>query len=67
MLHFIHAVVSRGVSKLRKESWLNDVYREDNASTCRRASTPPYKDWIYWFTKTCAISAVLTDNLMLTN
>ena len=28
---------------------------------------PPYKDCIYWFTKTCAICAVLTDNLMLTN
>ena len=54
---------SRGVSKLCKKSWLNDLYGEDNAST----STPPYKDWIYWFTTTCAIFALLTDNLMLTH
>ena len=40
---------------------------EYNASTSRCASTPPYKDWIYWFIKTCEIFAVLTDNLMLTN
>ena len=26
-----------------------------------------YKDWIYWFTKTCAIFVLLTYNLMLTN
>ena len=52
---------SRGVSTLRIKAWLNDLYGEDNASTCRCAPTPPYKDWNYWFTKTCAIFAVLTD------
>ena len=36
--------VSRGVSKLRKKSLLNDLYGEDNASTSRCAPTPPYKD-----------------------
>ena len=59
--------VSRGVPKLRKKSLLNDLYGEDNASTSRCASTLPYKDWLYWFIKTCAIFAVLTYNLMLTN
>ncbi len=58
---------SRGLSKLRKTSWLNDLYSEDNASKCRRASTPPYDDWIYWFTNTCAIFALLTKKLMSTN
>ena len=47
-------------------SWLNDLYGEDNASKCRCASIPPYKDWIYRFTKTCAIFALLTYKLMLT-
>ena len=47
--------VSRGVSKLRKKSLLNELYGEDNASTSRCASTHPYKDCIYWFIKTCAI------------
>ena len=59
--------VSRGVARLRKKALLNDLYGEDNATMSRCASTPPYKDWIYWFIKTCAIFAVLTDNLMLTN
>ena len=34
--------VSRGVSKLRKKSLLNDLYGEDNASTSRCASTHPH-------------------------
>ena len=52
---------------LRKKSLLNDIYGGDNASKCRCASTPQYKDWVYWITKTCAIFALLTYNLMLTN
>ena len=35
----------RLVSKLHIKSWLNDFYSEYNASRCRCASTPPYKDW----------------------
>ena len=59
--------VSRGVSKLCKKSLLNDLYGEDNASTSRCACTPPYKDWMFWFIKTCALFAVLIDNVMLIN
>ena len=51
---------SRGLFKLRNNSWLNDLYGEDNASKCRCASIPQYKDWIYRFAKTCAIFALLT-------
>ena len=34
------------VSKLHIKSWLNDFYSEDNASRCKCAFTPPYKDWL---------------------
>ena len=44
--------VSRGIYKVRNKSWLNDLYGEDNVSRGGCASIPPYKDWIYWFTKT---------------
>ena len=37
---------SRGLSKLRNKSWLIDLYGEDNASTCRCAPIPLYKDWL---------------------
>ena len=58
---------SRGLFKLRNKSWLNYMYGEDNASKCRCASIPPYKDWIYRFAKTCAIFALLTYKIMLTH
>ena len=41
MLH-----VGRGLSKLRNKSWLIDLYGADNASTCRCAPIPLYKDWL---------------------
>ena len=34
------------VSKLHIKSWLNDFYIKDNASRCRCAYTPLYKDWL---------------------
>ena len=37
---------SRGLSKLRNKQWLNDLYGEDNASRCRCAPIPLYKDWL---------------------
>ena len=37
---------SRGLSKLRNKQWLNDLYDEDNASRCRCAPIPLYKDWL---------------------
>ena len=40
----LHA--SRGLSKLRNKLWLNDLYGEDNASRCRSAPIPLYKDWL---------------------
>ena len=36
----------RLVSKLHVKSSLNDFYSEDNASRCKCASTPLYKDWL---------------------
>ena len=37
----------RLVSKLHIKSWLNDFFcSEDNASRCKCASTPLYKDWL---------------------
>ena len=66
---FCMPYASSGLSKLHKKSWLKDFNCEDNASkcTCVCASTPLYKDWIYRFTKTCAIFALLTYKLMLTH
>ena len=32
---------------LRNKSWFDDLYAEDNASKCKCASIPLYKDWIY--------------------
>ena len=58
---------SWGLFNLRNKSCLNDLNGEDNASKCRYASIPPYKDWIYRFAKTCAIFALLTYKLMLTH
>ena len=49
---------SRGLCKLRNKSWFNDQYGEDNACRCRCASTPPYRDWIYWLTETFTIFAL---------
>ena len=34
------------MSKLHIKSWLNDFCSEDNASRCKCASTPLYKDWL---------------------
>ena len=34
------------LSKLHIKSWLNDFDSEHNASRCRCASTPLYKDWL---------------------
>ena len=64
ILFKLHA--SRGLSKLRKNSRLNDLHGEDNASNCSCAPTPPYKDWVFWFNKTCAI-IVNNYNLTLTH
>ena len=60
---------SRWLFKLRNKSLLNYIFGEDNASKCRWASIPQYKDWIYKFTKTCAILifALLMYTLMLTH
>ena len=44
--------VYRGIYKVHNKSWLNDLHGEDNVSRGELASIPPYKDWIYWFTKT---------------
>ena len=35
-----------GLSKLRNKQWLNGLYGEDNASRCRCAPIPLYKDWL---------------------
>ena len=40
----LHA--SRGLSKLRNKSWLNDLCGEDNAPRCRCAPIPLYEDWL---------------------
>ena len=37
-------MTDRLVSKLHIKSWLNEFYSEDNASRCKCASTPLYKD-----------------------
>ena len=34
------------VSTLHIQSWLNYFYSDDNASKCKCASTPLYKDWL---------------------
>ena len=52
----VHA--SRRIYKVRNKSWLNDLHGEDNVSSCGYASIPPYNDWIYWFTNTCAMIAL---------
>ena len=39
-------VPDRLLSKLHIKSWLNDLYSEDNASRCKCASKPLYKDWL---------------------
>ena len=46
---------------------LKDVYGEENASKCRRASPPPNMDWIFRLCKTCPIFALLTYKLLLTH
>ena len=46
MLTLIMLHTSRGLSKLRNKSWLIDLYGEDNASRCRCAPVPLYKDWL---------------------
>ena len=56
---------SRGLFKLCNKSRLHDLYGEDNATKRRCASIPPYKDCIYWFTKTCTIFAMLSYKLMI--
>ena len=48
-MHFTRyawCVPGRLVSNLHIKSWLNDFWREDNASKCRSASTHLYTDWL---------------------
>ena len=65
MLHLRILYASRRLFRLHNTTWLHDLYGEDNASTYRFASIPPYQDWIYRFAKTCTIFALLTYKLML--
>ena len=46
---------------------MNELYCEYNDSKCKCARTPPYKDRIYWFAKTCTMFALLSYKFMIIN
>ena len=61
--------VCRGIYNVRNKSWLNELHGENNVSSGGRASIPPYKDWIYWFTKTlcndCIVNLQINVNKVI--